>query len=89
MYINKMIFMEYNEFDLEEHEDLFNTLVQHTDYGTMEITADHVQGILEEAQDVDAYGRTQEEVREGLKDLLGEEVLNMLLNEELDFCLVV
>ena len=80
---------DFRTLDKDENVFIDEYLLQNTDYGTVEITADHVQEMLEEAQDPDMYGKTPEEVREILKKFLGEEVLSMLLEGTLDFIQVV
>ena len=93
MYINKVVFVEFSDLKTsDEHMDYFRSdiLLQYTDYSTCEITSDHVQEILEEAEeDAENYGYTKEEILRYLNTYLGEDLTNLLISGEVDFCLVV
>ena len=90
MYINKVIFMEFDEIGNLDTKYGYQ-IVQRTDYGTTEILADTIQDILSrlEGSDKDEYDFTKEELLEDLNNTLGTDVVKMLLNDELDFILVV
>ena len=91
MYINKVVFVEQNDLERTEKvlQEIKNSIVQYTDYGTCEITSDRVNEVLEEAQDSLSFNYTPEVIREGIKELLGEDLTNLLISGEVDFCLVV
>lgn len=81
MYVNKMVFIERDNFDREEFDMLEDkNVICDTDYGTTEIMSSTIQGLVE---DNDA------EVIEILKERLGSDVFEGLAKEELDFALIV
>lgn len=86
MYINKMVFTELTTEQYDELNEL--NILQFTDYGTTEITADHLQETLEEIEEEQGKDKTIE-VIETLNDALGSDVVEMLRKDELDFVLVV
>jgi hypothetical protein len=81
MYINKVVFAEHEEVKpLQEKYDL----ISYTDYDTREILSDRVSEIKENLN--------VEELEEFVADLrnnLGEELAKALLNNTIDFVLVV
>ena len=89
MYINKVIFMEFDEIgnlDTKYGEQV----VQRTDYGTTEILADTIQNLLGEVEEMpEEFDFTKEELLEDLNNSLGTDVVELLLNDGLDFILVV
>ena len=89
MYINKVIFMEWDEIgnlDTKYGEQV----VQRTDYGTTEILADTIQNLLGEVEEMpEEFDFTKEELLEDLNNSLGTDVVELLLNDGLDFILVV
>ena len=89
MHINKVIFMESDEVrDLETK--YHSMVVQYTDYGTTEILADTIQNLLAEVEDNSKeFDFTKEELLEDLNNSLGTDVVELLLNDGLDFILVV
>lgn len=89
MYINKVIFMESDE--VKELEIKYHSmLIQFTDYGTTEILADTVQSLIADLdENPDEYNFTKEELLEDLNNSLGTDVVELLLNDGLDFILVV
>ena len=92
MYINKMIFMERDDFKTDDKEkNLFleDYLMQETDYGSVEITAVHIKELLEEAEDYNSFEKSPDEIEAIIKEAIGEEVFNMLFNGELDFIQVL
>lgn len=85
MYINKMIFVEEND---TQNLDKFR-IIQVTDYNTQEITKDNVQDRVQELkQNPNEFDYTLEEFEEEMRNSLGE-AYDMLLNDELDFVLIV
>ena len=90
MYINKVIFMESDEVrDLETK--YHSMVVQYTDYGTTEILADTIQDLIAdlEGDNAEEYNFTKKELLEDLNNSLGTDVVELLLNDGLDFILVV
>ena len=89
MYISKVIFMESDE--VKGLEMVYpNMVVQCTDYGTTEILADTVQSLLTDLdENPDEYDFTKEELLQDLNNSLGTDVVELLLNDGLDFILVV
>lgn len=89
MYINKVIFMEFDE--IENLDTKYGSqVVQRTDYGTTEILADTIQTLLSEVEEEpDEFDFTKEELLEDLNNSLGTDVVELLLNDGLDFILVV
>ena len=89
MYINKVIFMEFDE--IENLDTKYGSqVVQRTDYGTTEILADTIQNLLSEVEEEpDEFDFTKEELLEDLNNSLGTDVVELLLNDGLDFILVV
>ena len=89
MYINKVIFMEFDE--IENLDTKYGSqVVQRTDYGTTEIVADTIQTLLSEVEEEpDEFDFTKEELLEDLNNSLGTDVVELLLNDGLDFILVV
>jgi spore germination protein GerM len=90
MYINKVIFMEY--YEIENLDTKYDSqVVQRTDYGTTEILADTIQDLIAdlESDNAEEYNFTKEELLEDLNNSLGTDVTELLLNDGLDFILVV
>lgn len=89
MYINKVIFMEFDEIE-NLNTKYGSQVVQRTDYGTTEILADTIQTLLSEVEETpDEFDFTKEELLEDLNNSLGTDVVELLLNDGLDFILVV
>lgn len=89
MYINKVIFMEFDEIGNLDTK-YGSQVVQRTDYGTTEILADTIQSLLSEVEEEpDNFDFTKEELLEDLNNSLGTDVVELLLNDGLDFILVV
>lgn len=89
MYINKVIFLEFDEvkpITTKYH----SMIVQETDYGTTEIIGDTIQDLLSEVEEnSDEFNFTKEELLEDLNNSLGTDVVELLLNGGIDFILVV
>ena len=65
-------------------------IIQRTDYNTTEIAADTIQNLLSEVEEEpDNFDFTKEELLEDLNNSLGTDVVELLLNDGLDFILVV
>ncbi len=90
MYINKMIFKEADEVALLDNKYGYN-VIQDTDYGTREILGDTLDNLLAELENNNEsdFDFTKEELLQDLNTVLGEEVVKMLLNGELDFIQVI
>ena len=89
MYINKVIFMEWDEIGNLDTK-YGDQIIQRTDYNTTEIVADIVQNLLSEVEEMpDNFDFTKEELLEDLNNSLGTDVVELLLNNGLDFILVV
>ena len=91
MYINKVVFVEQDDLERKEKvlQEIKHSIVQYTDYGTCEITSDRVNEIIEEAKDPDSFNYSPEVIKEGIKELLGKDLTDLLISGEVDFCLVV
>ena len=89
MYINKVIFTEWDE--IENLDTKYgDQIIQRTDYNTTEIAADTIQNLLSEVEEEpDNFDFTKEELLEDLNNSLGTDVVELLLNDGLDFILVV
>ena len=89
MYINKVIFMEWDEIGNLDTKYGYQ-VVQRTDYGTTEILADTIQNLLGEVEEMpEEFDFTKEELLQDLNNSLGTDVVELLLNDGLDFILVV
>ena len=89
MYIYKVIFMEFDEIGNLDTK-YGDQIVQRTDYNTTEIVADTIQNLLSEVEEEpDNFDFTKEELLEDLNNSLGTDVVELLLNDGLDFILVV
>ena len=89
MYVNKVIFMEWDEIGNLDTK-YGDQIIQSTDYGTTEILADTIQNLLSEVEEEpDNFDFTKEELLEDLNNSLGTDVVELLLNDGLDFILVV
>lgn len=86
MYISKMVFTELNDEQYGKLDEL--NILQFTDYNTTEITADHLQEVLDDIQEEQGQDRVAETL-EVLNDALGSDVVDLLRKGELDFTLVV
>ena len=88
MYINKSIFMEYEELS-KLPTAIYDAVVSRTDYGHSEITDDTISNILTELEEEpDSYSFTKEEFTDELRNVLGE-AFDMLLDGRLDFVSVI
>ena len=81
MYINKVVFVEYGDV---ERLNTYN-IIQHTDYDTTEIVQNKIQDLQDNPTE---YDYNLEDFEEDMKDCLGTDLYEMLLNGEVDFCLV-
>lgn len=89
MYINKVIFMEFNEIGNLDTK-YGSQIISRTDYGTTEILADTIDNLLAGLEaEPEEYDFTKEELLEDLNNSLGTDVVELLRNGGLDFILVV
>ena len=86
MYVNKMIFAEMTTEQFQQLEEM--NILQYTDYGTNEITADNLQVRLEEIEEEQGEDEFTE-VLEIVNNAIGSDVTEMLRNNQLDFVMVV
>lgn len=85
MYINKVVFVEYDDV---ERLNTYN-IIQLTDYDTTEIRGSEVQSKIQDLQDNPTeYDYSLKDFEEDMKDCLGTDLYEKLLNEEVDFCIV-
>lgn len=85
MYINKVVFVEFEDV---EPLDKYGVITR-TDYGTTEIINDVVTDKLAQLdEEPSEYDYTTEEFEQSMKDCLGTDLYEKLLNGEVDFCLV-
>ena len=86
MYVNKMVFAEMTTEQFQQLEEM--NILQYTDYGTNEITADNLQVRLEEIKEEQGEDEFTE-VLEIVNNAIGSDVTEMLRNNQLDFVMVV
>ena len=86
MYVNKMVFAEITREQEQELSEM--RILQYTDYGTNEITADNLQVRLEEIEEEQGEDEFTEAL-EIVNDAIGSDVTEMLRNNQLDFVMVV
>ena len=86
MYVNKMVFAEITREQEQELSEM--RILQYTDYGTNEITADNLQTRLEEIEEEQGKEKFTE-VLEIVNDAIGSDVTEMLRNNQLDFVMIV
>ena len=86
MYVSKMVFAEMTTEQFQQLEEM--NILQYTDYGTNEITADNLQTRLEEIEEEQGEGKFTE-VLEIVNNAIGSDVTEMLRNNQLDFVMVV
>ena len=86
MYINKVVFLEWN--DVEELDRLYgDNLISRTDYGTTEILSDTIQNLKNELEE--DYDFPYEDFKKNVSEKIGTDLYDMLEKGEIDFCLVV
>ena len=85
MYINKVVFVEYEDVELLEKYGV----IARTDYGTTEIISDVITDKLAQLEaEPNEFDYTKEEFEQSMKDCLGTDLYEMLVKGEVDFCLV-
>ena len=94
MHIYKIMFVE-DTFTLEEKSKYNYDIIEVTDYGTKEISSRSIRHLedeimtMETVTDDDCYTGYKEEDRELIKERIGSYVYDKLLNEELDFIMLI
>ena len=94
MHIYKMTFVE-DTFTLEEKSKYNYDIIEVTDYGTKEISSGSIRHLedeimtMETITDDECYTGYKAEDRELIKERIGSDVYDMLLNEELDFIMLI
>lgn len=85
MYINKVVFVEYE--DVEQLKKY--NLIHHTDYDTTEIIGSELhEKLVDLIENPSDYDYKREDYEQDLRDSLGSDLYEKLLNGEVDFCLV-
>ena len=94
MHIYKIMFVE-DTFTLEEQSKYNYDIIEVTEYGTKEISSRSIRHLedeimtMETVTDDDCYTGYKEEDRELIKERIGSDVYDKLLNEELDFIMLI
>lgn len=88
MYINKVVFVEY-----EDVKELPKHMLAETDYGTTEILNNYVSDAKKDWKEYqyqwDLYMfDTYEDFKSEVSNILGTDLYDLLESEEIDFCLV-
>lgn len=88
MYINKVVFVEY-----EDVKELPKHMLAETDYGTTEILNNYVSDAKKDWKEYqyqwDLYMfDTYEDFKSEVSNILGTDLYDLLETEEVDFCLV-
>ena len=94
MHIYKMTFVE-DTFTQEEKSKYNYDIIEVTEYNTKEISSGAIRHLedevmtMETVTDDECYTGYTTEDRELIKDRIGSYVYDMLLNEELDFIMLI
>ena len=94
MHIYKIMFVE-DTFTLEEQSKYNYDIIEVTEYGTKEISSRSIRHLedeimtMETVTDEECYTGYKAEDRELIKERIGLDVYDMLLNEELDFIMLI
>ena len=94
MHIYKIMFVEDN-FTQEEQSKYNYDIIEVTEYGTKEISSRSIRHLedeimtMETVTDEECYTGYKAEDRELIKERIGSDVYDMLLNEELDFIMLI
>ena len=94
MHIYKIMFVE-DTFTLEEQSKYNYDIIEVTEYGTKEISSRSIRHLedeimtMETVADDECYTGYTAEDRELIKERIGSDVYDMLLNEELDFIMLI
>ena len=94
MHIYKIMFVE-DTFTLEEQSKYNYDIIEVTEYGTKEISSRSIRHLedevmtMETVTDDECYTGYKAEDRELIKERIGSDVYDNLLNEELDFIMLI
>ena len=94
MHIYKMTFVE-DTFTQEEESKYNHYIIEVTDYNTKEISSGSIRYLeddimtMETVTDDECCAGYKAEDRELIKERIGSDVYDMLLNEELDFIMLI
>ena len=94
MHIYKMTFVE-DTFTQEEKSKYNYDIIEVTDYGTKEISSRSIRHLedevmtMETVTDDECYTGYKAEDQELIKERIGSDVYDKLLNEELDFIMLI
>ena len=94
MHIYKIMFVE-DTFTLEEQSKYNYDIIEVTEYGTKEISSRSIRHLedevmtMETVTDDECYTGYKAEDRELIKERIGSDVYDKLLNEELDFIMLI
>ena len=94
MHIYKIMFVE-DTFTQEEQSKYNYDIIEVTEYGTKEISSRSIRHLedeimtMETITDDEYYTGYKEEDRELIKERIGSDVYDKLLNEELDFIMLI
>lgn len=94
MHIYKIMFVE-DTFTLEEQSKYNYDIIEVTEYGTKEISSRSIRHLedeimtMETVTDEECYTGYKAEDRELIKERIGSDVYDKLLNEELDFIMLI
>ena len=94
MHIYKMTFVE-DTFTQEEKSNYNYDIVEVTEYNTKEIYSGAIRYVedevmrMENGTDDECYTGYKAEDRELIKERIGSDVYDMLLNEEIDFIMLI
>ena len=94
MRIYKIMFVE-DTFTLEEKSKYNYDIIEVTEYGTKEISSRSIRHLedeimtMETVTDEECYTGYKAEDRELIKERIGSDVYDKLLNEELDFIMLI
>ena len=85
MYINKVVFVEFEDVKQLKKYDL----IHHTDYDTTEIIGSELhEKLVDLIENPSDYDYKREDYEQDLRDSLGADLYEMLLDGRVDFCLV-
>lgn len=94
MHVLKMIFVQDN-FTQEEKSIYEYNVIEFTEYGTKEISSGSIRQLeddimtAETVTDDECFTGYNAQDREVIKERIGSDVYDMLLNEELDFIMLI
>ena len=94
MHIYKIMFVE-DTFTLEEKSKYNYDIIEVTEYGTKEISSRSIRHLedeimtMETVTDEECHTGYKAEDRELIKERIGSDVYDKLLNEELDFIMLI